>query len=120
MVERIAQRLGNRCCPRLKLGEGFRIARAKTFRHTVRAHGPPFVMIPLKPDLEQVLKLTVQRNVTRRQVTMIIQNWLWLSKLVIETPCRAGLQKKIIVDDSLKNILQTLPLQVPGESRSSP
>ena len=31
-----------------------------------------------------------------------------------------NLQKKIIVDDSLKNILQTLPLQVPGESRSSP
>src|SRR5205814_2265627 len=31
-----------------------------------------------------------------------------------------SLQKKIIVDDSLKNILQTLPLQVPGESRNSP
>src|SRR5262245_31365646 len=31
-----------------------------------------------------------------------------------------NLQKKIIVDDSLKNILQTLPLQAPGESRSSP
>ena len=31
-----------------------------------------------------------------------------------------SLQKKIIIDDSLKNILQTLPLQVPGESRSSP
>src|SRR5258705_4903568 len=30
------------------------------------------------------------------------------------------LQKKIIIDDSLKNILQTLPLQMPGESRSSP
>ena len=30
------------------------------------------------------------------------------------------LQKKIIVDDSLKNILQTLPLQVPGESKGSP
>jgi membrane protease subunit HflK len=31
-----------------------------------------------------------------------------------------NLQRKIIVDDSLKNILQTLPLQVPGESSSSP
>src|SRR6266446_1623142 len=31
-----------------------------------------------------------------------------------------NLQKKIIIDDSLKNILQTLPLQVPGESRGSP
>ena len=31
-----------------------------------------------------------------------------------------NLQKKIIVDDSLKNILQTLPLQVPGESKGSP
>jgi len=31
-----------------------------------------------------------------------------------------GLQKKIIVDDSLKNILQTLPLQTPNESRNSP
>src|SRR5213595_662719 len=31
-----------------------------------------------------------------------------------------NLQKKIIVDDSLKNILQTLPLQVPGESKGPP
>src|SRR6187401_197343 len=31
-----------------------------------------------------------------------------------------SLQKKIIVDDSLKNILQTLPLQMPGESRGTP
>src|SRR5438067_9879736 len=31
-----------------------------------------------------------------------------------------NLQKKIIIDDGLKNILQILPLQVPGESRSSP
>jgi membrane protease subunit HflK len=31
-----------------------------------------------------------------------------------------SLQKKIIIDDSLKSILQTLPLQAPGESRSSP
>src|SRR5881227_3946831 len=31
-----------------------------------------------------------------------------------------NLQKKIIVDDSLKNILQTLPLQMPSESRGSP
>ena len=30
------------------------------------------------------------------------------------------LQKKISVDDSLKNILQTLPLQMPSESRGSP
>src|SRR6267378_931900 len=29
-------------------------------------------------------------------------------------------QQNIIIDDSLKNILQTLPLQMPGESRSSP
>jgi hypothetical protein len=31
-----------------------------------------------------------------------------------------NLQRKIIVDDSLKNILQTLPLQVPAESKGSP
>jgi membrane protease subunit HflK len=29
-----------------------------------------------------------------------------------------SLQRKIIIDDSLKNILQTLPLQVPGETRT--
>jgi len=31
-----------------------------------------------------------------------------------------SLQKKIIIDDSLKNILQTLPLQPAGETRTSP
>src|SRR3954465_1277467 len=103
MVERISQRLGDRCSPRLKLGKGFRIAGAETFCHPVRAHGPPFVMIPLKPDLEQVLELTVDRDVTRRQMTMVIQNGFCLSKLVIETPRRAGLQKKIVVNEFHRN-----------------
>ena len=49
------------------------------------------------------------REITRRR--------LYLEALQAILP---GLQKKIIIDDSLKNIFQTLPLQPAGETRTSP
>src|SRR5436305_5769942 len=52
-----------------------------------------------------------------RKAPEITRRRLYLEAMQAILP---GLQKKIIIDDSLKNILQTLPLQMPGESRSSP
>ena len=52
-----------------------------------------------------------------RKAPEITRRRLYLEAMQAILP---NLQKKIIVDDSLKNILQTLPLQVPGESKGSP
>src|SRR5438876_4286976 len=52
-----------------------------------------------------------------RKAPEITRRRLYLEAMQAILP---GLQKKIIIDDSLKNIFQTLPLQVPGESKGSP
>src|SRR5512132_289578 len=52
-----------------------------------------------------------------RKAPEITRRRLYLEAMQAILP---NLKRKIIVDDSLKNILQTLPLQVPGESRNSP
>ena len=52
-----------------------------------------------------------------RKAPEITRRRLYLEAMQAILP---GLQKKIIIDDSLKNILQTLPLQPAGETRTSP
>jgi len=52
-----------------------------------------------------------------RKAPEITRRRLYLEAMQAILP---GLQKKIIIDDSLKNILQTLPLQPAGETRASP
>jgi membrane protease subunit HflK len=52
-----------------------------------------------------------------RKAPEITRRRLYLEAMQAILP---SLQKKIIIDDSLKNILQTLPLQPAGETRTSP
>ena len=52
-----------------------------------------------------------------RKAPEITRRRLYLEAMQAILP---ALQKKIIIDDSLKNILQTLPLQPAGETRTSP
>jgi modulator of FtsH protease HflK len=52
-----------------------------------------------------------------RKAPEITRRRLYLEAMQAILP---GLQKKIIIDDSLKNILQTLPLQPADETRTSP
>jgi len=52
-----------------------------------------------------------------RKAPEITRRRLYLEAMQAILP---GLQKKIIIDDSLKNIFQTLPLQPAGETRTSP
>jgi modulator of FtsH protease HflK len=52
-----------------------------------------------------------------RKAPEITRRRLYLEAMQAILP---GLQKKIIIDDSLKNILQTLPLQPAGETRTLP
>ena len=52
-----------------------------------------------------------------RKAPEITRRRLYLEAMQAILP---GLQKKIIIDDSLKNIFQTLPLQPAGETRASP
>src|ERR1051326_4424175 len=99
MIERIAQRMGNRRCPGWEFCESIRLARAKSFGHAVRPHRPPFIMIALQPDFEQVFELPILSDVSRRQVEMVIEYWFLFGEIVIEALGSAGLQQEIFVNE---------------------
>ena len=54
--------------------EWLRIALEHAFVDTVRPHGAPFIMIAFEPDLRQIAKPAVRRDVGCRKVAMIIDD----------------------------------------------
>ena len=99
VVQRVAQRVRHGGRPGLEFLERLGRAGAIALRHPVGAHRPPLVVVPLQPDLEQVLELPVLRDVPRRQVAMIIKDRLRLRELVIEPRRRPGVQEKVFVNE---------------------
>jgi hypothetical protein len=99
MIKRIAKGMRDCSRPGLKFCERFGIAGAKLFRHAVRAHCTPFVMIAFQPNLGKVIELPVLGDVSRRQVAMIIKNGFFFREVVIETFRSASLQQEIFVDE---------------------
>ena len=51
------------------------------------------------PDLEEVLKLPILRNILGRQVTMVIDDGLLRRKLVVERASYWSLKKEVVVDE---------------------
>ena len=99
MIQRVAQRVRHRPRPRLELLLRRSVAGDEFLRHTVAAHRPPLVMIPLQPDLKQVPEPPVLRNVPWRYMTVIIENRLPLGKLPVQSPRRHAPQQKFFVDE---------------------
>ena len=88
VVQRIAQRVRNGSRPGQKLLVGRSVPGNVFFRHAVRAHRPPFIVVSLKPDLVKIGESPVLSNVSRGKMAVIIENRLRSGKLVIEVPCR--------------------------------
>jgi hypothetical protein len=55
-------------------------------------------VISLEPDLKQIGKLTVGRDVRRRNVAVVIENGLGLGPTVVEAARGLIGQQKIVVD----------------------
>ena len=84
MVEGIAQGFGYSCRPGPEL---FIIGGAASnvfFIDPVGAHGPPFVMIAVEPDLGQILKIPVAGNLRYRQVAVIVNDRLIFGVFVVK------------------------------------
>ena len=96
VVERIAQRVRHGAGK----GEEFipvaRVPRAVFLGHAVGSHRAPFVVVAGQPDLVQVAKRLVGRDLVRRQVTMVIENRFVLGVFEIQFPRHVAVQQKII------------------------
>ena len=86
-------------CPRVELFRGGGSASAEFFRHSVAAHGAPFVMVTFQPNLKQVVELAVFRNVLRGNMAVIVENRLVFGVFVIKLARGLRAEQKIIVDE---------------------
>src|SRR5215469_10287634 len=98
--EWIAQ--GERYClrPGQKLFIPRRIAGAELLGDAVGSHRPPFVVITLKPDFKQIAKAPVLGDVGGRKVSVVVEDGLIFSPLVINLSRRLSLQQEIRVNES--------------------
>ena len=72
VIKRIAQRIGHRSTPSQVFLIGISFPGTTRLGDPVATHGPPFVVIALKPDLKKIFKPSIIRYILGRQVAVII------------------------------------------------
>ena len=83
MIERVAQGVRHRAGPGEVLVPGVGIAGDDFLRLAIGAHGSPFVMVSLQPNLAEIGELPVFGNLSGRQVIVIVENGLAGRVLVV-------------------------------------
>lgn len=86
VVERVAQGVGHRLGPLLKLLPGRSIAGDVALIDAICAHGPPLVMVAGKPNFRNVAEAVVARYMPGREVAMVVDDGQTAGIAVIETP----------------------------------
>ncbi|CDC64237.1 unknown [Clostridium sp. CAG:448] len=76
--------------------------------HTAIAHGAPFVVVPIQPDLGDIGIALVLRNLTRGKVTVIIDDRQALGTVVVQPLRRFRIQQKIAVHKSVHDFILLL------------
>ena len=98
VVERVPQRVRNGLGP----GEEFLlrggVAGDEFLGHAVAAHGAPFVMIALEPDLKEVLELAVLRDVARGNMAVVVEDGFRRGVFVIQPAGRLVAEQKIFMN----------------------
>ncbi len=95
VVKRVANSVRNRRGPGVKLLTIGRIAGTQALSNTVSTHSAPFVVIAFQPDVIQVVKTVVVRDLLRRQMAVVIEDWLIFGVIMIQTAGKFGIQQKI-------------------------
>src|ERR1700759_3664205 len=76
------------------------VAGNKSLGYPICAHRPPLIMIAImavcEPDLSQIYKSPVLRNVCGRYVAMIVEKRHFLGNLEVELFARGGREQKIL------------------------
>ena len=80
------------------------VARAVLLGHAVGTHRPPFVVIARQPDLVQVAKDFVVRNLVGWQMAVIVEDRLRFRVVVVQLARHCVLEKKILGDERLHGL----------------
>jgi len=95
VVEGIAQRVGNGSRPGQKFLIGRGIAGNVLFRDAVGPHGSPFIVVPFKPDLEEIGETAILGNIARREMAVVVEDRLRSRKLMIKPTRRVVRQQEL-------------------------
>src|SRR5215469_10054430 len=95
----IAQGERYRLRPGQKLFIPRRIAGAKLLGDAVGSHRPPFVVVAFKPDFKQIAEAPVPGDVGSRKVSVVVEDGLIFSIVVVQASGSRCLQKKISLDE---------------------
>ncbi len=99
MVERIAERIRHRRRPSLELFLRRGVAGDIFFRHAVRPHGPPLVVVARQPDIREIGELMVLRDLGGGEVIVEIDDGLRGGKLMVKRAGRFVVQQKVVVNE---------------------
>ena len=98
MVERIADQLGHDTAPGAELIVIGGIAGDVFLRHTAGAHGAPFVMVAVKPDLGDIGIALILSDLARGEMAVIVDDGqIFRIGMIKCFCCRIG-QQKVITD----------------------
>lgn len=100
VVERVAERVGHRLCPLLKLLPVAGVFTGAVFLgYAVAAHCAPLIVIAAEPHFRNGAESFVLGNLLRNEVTVIIDDGHLCSMLVIEFLCSFCLQQKVLIHE---------------------
>ena len=71
------------------------IAGAQTLGYAVSTHRTPFIVIAFQPDVIQILKPIILRDLLRRQVAVVVKNRLVFRVIVVQAAGKLGIKQKI-------------------------
>ena len=119
VVEGISQGVGNGGAPGVELFPRIRISRAEALGDSIGPHGPPFIVVALKPDFKNVCEPPVSCDVQRRKVAVVIDDRQVRRHLMVEAPCRGALEQKVVVKEfhELRRVSRTFALRFERLSR---
>ena len=101
VIERVAERVGDRAGPGLELVPVGRVAGDQALGHAVGAHRAPFVVIALEPDLGQRLEPVIVGDLVGRQVAVIVDDRLRPRELFVEIDRDRRIEQEIVVEKPL-------------------
>lgn len=99
MIKRVPQGVWDRFGEGEKLLFPRRSSRDVAFRDAICSHGPPLVVITTEPDMGEAFEALIPRNLVYREMRVVVENWLVLRKVVIQTAGGFGGEKKIVVKE---------------------
>lgn len=99
VIQRIAQREGNRLCPSEELVVVRCAPGTEPFRNTVGAHRPPLVMIAFQPDFKKIGESPVVGNIGRAKVGVEIEDRFACGITVVQALRSSAMEKKVVVNE---------------------